>query len=334
MQCEQIASKCAEISNLYEPLQRQNVKFPPFASESIPVVSEKMVLEALQSLNASKSNRKTDVPAKVLKRIATYISKPLTFIVNNCLRQGCWPDILNRRMRVKWHGMESSERPLPGSSSQGSSFGVLEYLSQSNDSAGNIPSQDKFKFMDDLSILEVILLTNIGLASHNPKLNVPSNIPSHNQFIPSEFLKTQKYLKDINEWTESKKMELNQKKTKSLIFNFTNDKQFTTNIKLKGETVELVKESKLLGVIITNDTKWERNTNHIVKNANKMMRMLHIASKFIRNRIHLQHIYKTFVRSRLEYASTLWHSSLTVSNGDDIERIQKSALKVILKDDY
>ena len=167
-------------------------------------------------------------------------------------------------MRVKWHGLESSERPLPGSSPQGSSFGVLEYLSQSNDSAANIPSQDKFKFMDDLSILEVILLTNIGLASHNPKSNVPSNIPSHNQFIPNEFLKTQKYLKDINEWTVSRKMELNQKKTKSLIFNFTKDKQFTTNIKLKGETVELVQESKLLGVIITNDLKWERNRKYVL----------------------------------------------------------------------
>ena len=65
-----------------------------------------------------------------------------------------------------------------------------------------------------------------------------------------------------------------------------------------------------------------------------MMRMLHIASKFTRNRKHLEHIYKTFVRSRLEYASSLWHSSLTVSNRDDIERIQKSALKVIFKDDY
>ena len=60
-------------------------------------------------------------------------------------------------------------------------------------------------------------------------------------------------------------MQLNQKKTKSMIFNFTRDKQFTTNIKLKGETVEIVSESKLLGVIISNDLKWDRNTNHIVK---------------------------------------------------------------------
>ena len=140
--------------------------------------------------------------------------------------------------------------------------------------------------------------------------------------------------KDINEWTESKKMQLNQKKTKSLIFNFTKDKKFTTNISLKGEVVEIVDYAKLLGVIVSSDLKWEKNTNHIIKNANKMMKMLHIASKFTRNQVHLENIYKTFVRSRLEYASTLWHSSLTVANRNDIERIQKSAMKVIFKDNY
>ena len=265
-----------------------------------------------------------------------------TLGIESFMKNGVRPSLIpviasfleNRRMRVKWHGKESSERPLPGSSPQGSSFGILEYLSQSNDSASNVPNQDKFKFMDDLSILEVVLLTNIGLASHNPKMNVPSHIPSHNQFIPSTFLKTQEYLNEINVWTESKKMELNQKKTKSLIFNFTKDKQLTTDLKLKGEKVEIVKETKLLGAIITSDLKWDRNTNHIVKNANKMMRMLHIASKFTRNKLHLEHIYKTFVRSRLEYAATLWHSSLTVANRNDIERIQKSAMKIIFKNDY
>ncbi len=65
-----------------------------------------------------------------------------------------------------------------------------------------------------------------------------------------------------------------------------------------------------------------------------MMKMLHIASKFTRNKAHLEHIFKTFVRSRLEYASALWHSSLTVSNRNDLERIQKSAMKVIFKNDY
>ena len=51
--------------------------------------------------------------------------------------------------------------------------------------------------MDDLTILEVITLANVGLASHNIRNNIPSNIASLNQFIPSEHLKTQEYVKSI-----------------------------------------------------------------------------------------------------------------------------------------
>ena len=64
------------------------------------------------------------------------------------------------------------------------------------------------------------------------------------------------------------------------------------------------------------------------------MRMLHIASKFTRNREHLKQIYKTFVRSNLEFSSNVWHSSLTKENRQDLERVQKAALRVILGADY
>ena len=135
-------------------------------------------------------------------------------------------------------------------------------------------------------------------------------------------------------WTDKKKMVLNEKKTKVMIFNFSKNSQFTTDIKLKGETLDVVDEAKLLGTIITNDMKWNKNTQQIVKNANVKMKMLHIASKFIGNKNDLLHIYKTFIRSRLEYSCVLWHSNLSKTNVTDIERVQKSALKVILKDEY
>ena len=80
-------------------------------------------------------------------------------------------------MRVKWRGQLSSIRYLPGSGPQGSTFGVLEYLSQSNDNADNVPPEDRFKFMDDLTILEIIHLASVGLASCNIRAQVPSNIP-------------------------------------------------------------------------------------------------------------------------------------------------------------
>ena len=123
-------------------------------------------------------------------------------------------------------------------------------------------------------------------------------------------------------------------KTKQILFNFNRDRQFTTDVELKREPLEIVNEVKLLGVIISNDLKWHKNTNYLTKKVNRKMRMLHIAAKFTRNREHLKHIYKTFIRSNLEFSSTVWHSSLTVTDRQDLERIQKAAVKVILGKEY
>ena len=40
------------------------------------------------------------------------------------------------------------------------------------------------------------------------------------------------------------------------------------------------------------------------------------------------------IRSKLEQSAVVWHSSLTQKNKKDLERVQKSALKIILRDKY
>ena len=40
------------------------------------------------------------------------------------------------------------------------------------------------------------------------------------------------------------------------------------------------------------------------------------------------------MRSLLEQSATVWHSSLTQENEEDLERVQKSALKIILQERY
>jgi hypothetical protein len=111
-------------------------------------------------------------------------------------------------MKVKWHGQLSSERNLNGGGPQGSSFGLWEYLSQSNDNADCIDVEDRFKFVDDLSFLEIIYMLNVGISSYNVRAHVPSDVPTHNQVISSANLKSQSQLKAINEWTQEKKMNL------------------------------------------------------------------------------------------------------------------------------
>ena len=41
-----------------------------------------------------------------------------------------------------------------------------------------------------------------------------------------------------------------------------------------------------------------------------------------------------FIRSVCEKSCVVWHSSLTNDNSDDLERVQKTALKVIYKQSY
>ena len=45
-------------------------------------------------------------------------------------------------------------------------------------------------------------------------------------------------------------------------------------------------------------------------------------------------VYTLFVRSLLEYCCVTWHSSLTIAQADDIERVQRTSLKVILGEAY
>ena len=45
-------------------------------------------------------------------------------------------------------------------------------------------------------------------------------------------------------------------------------------------------------------------------------------------------VYKLFIRSLLEYCCVVFHSSLTHENIQDLERIQKTALRVVYGEDY
>ena len=133
----------------------------------------------------------------------------------------------------------------------------------------------------------------------------------------------------INDWTDAKQMKLNEKKTKCMLINFSKKNKFTSDLKLKGETLEIVNEARLLGVTLTSDLKWAVNTNKIVRNANIAMKSLHIAKKFTSKTSELKQIYTSKVRSHLEYGVNVWNSGLTKHQIFNIERVQKSSMKVI-----
>ena len=177
-------------------------------------------------------------------------------------------------------------------------------------------------------------MLNIGISSYNIKAHVPSDIPTHNQFIQNSNLKSQNYLEKINQWTIKQKMKLNVKKTKTMLFNFSKKHQFATKLNIMNTDIDMVKDTTLLGTVITDNLTWDRNCEELIKKGYRRLQLLIATASFTKNRKDLKDVYLTFVRSMLEQSAVVWHSSLTSKNRIDLERVQKAAVRVIMGNAY
>ena len=258
--------------------------------------------------------------------------------IENGVRPSMIPILLsffqNRHMKVKWKGLLSKVRALPGGGPQGGTLGIEEYLSQSNGNTNFLSHDDKYKFIDDLSILEILNLLSIALSNYNFQKHVASDIGIGNSYLEPKHIKSQEYLDKVSNWTRNQEMRLNCEKTKYMIFNPSKNHQFNTRLEIEGQTIEQVKEAKLLGVIIRDDLSWKSNTHFITKKAYKRMIILKNLFHFNLPIVEMMEIYCLYIRSVVEQACVVWHSSLTKGEQLDIERIQKVAMRIILQENY
>ena len=125
-------------------------------------------------------------------------------------------------------------------------------------------------------------------------------------------------------------MMINEKKTKTKIFNNTENYQCTTRLKINNQPIDVINSTKLLGTIISNDLSWDLNTSALVKKANARVELLRKVASFGTGVEDLKTVYIFYIRSLLEQSATVWHTSLKGENTSELEGIQKSAVKVIL----
>ena len=115
-----------------------------------------------------------------------------------------------------------------------------------------------------------------------------------------------------------------------MLFNTARKGDFTPKFNIGGTDIETVDQLKLLGVQVTNDLKWNANTESIHKRDYNKLWILKRLKMNGANNNEIKIIYCQHVRSILEYASVVWHSGLTQENVTNIERFQKYALSIIL----
>ena len=134
--------------------------------------------------------------------------------------------------------------------------------------------------------------------------------------------------------TVKDKMIINEAKCNIINFNFSGKNNLPQNLKLNGNTIKSVTSVKLLGVIITDDLKWEENTSLICTKVNKKLYMISKLKPFGVEIEELMIFWKVVLCPITEYAAPLWHSGLSEADDKKIEKLQKKVLGMILGTKY
>ena len=259
----------------------------------------------------------------------------------------------DRSLTVKYNGKSSSKKSMPGGGPQGTILGMFLFLILINDagfpeenrilgeritSATNkrkLIENNHWKYVDDLTLAEAIDLKNTLKDDTENTLEYPLTYHNRtNQILAPEDSDVQKQLNLLDTYCTENEMIINKKKTKVMLFNTSKKRDFTPKLKINNEEIYVVDELKLLGVMITNDLKWNSNTSYITKKGYKKLWILRRLKTFGATQEELKDIYNKQVRSIMEYAAVVWHAGLTEQNTTDIERVQKCAFSIILGKNY
>ena len=139
-------------------------------------------------------------------------------------------------------------------------------------------------------------------------------------------------LDDIVNQSAASFMNINVTKTKEMRLGVCARKQQHQDLILDGKVIEKVQSYKLLGVHVTEMLKWDVHITAMLSKASKRIHFLKQLRRVCVSTADLVIYYNCVIRSVLEYACPVWHSSLTIGQSQEIERLQKRALRCILED--
>ena len=212
--------------------------------------------------------------------------------------------LTNRTQTVKIQGRSSSPLLVWGGVPQGTNFGPIIFSAVANDSAIEAPL--RWKYVDDLTLGEIVCA----------KSNANSQLQTD--------------LDNLGAWCAENDMLPKPEKCHMMhICNLRNE-PVIPNFVLNNERINTTDNMKLLGVTMQSNLNWDTQVNQMISKASKRMYMLYVLKRFRASAEDLTSVFRMYVRPILEYASPLWHSSLTKQQSDQLELIQKRACRIIL----
>ena len=95
--------------------------------------------------------------------------------------------------------------------------------------------------------------------------------------------------------------------------------------------MELLEQTKLLGVIVTSNLSWAANTDFIVSRCNSKIWVVRRLRKLWASRADLIDIFCKQIRNILEFAAPVWNSSLVGEDISNWKELRKPSCTSFLK---
>ncbi|KAK9526064.1 hypothetical protein VZT92_016718 [Zoarces viviparus] len=130
-------------------------------------------------------------------------------------------------------------------------------------------------------------------------------------------------------WCRLNNLELNALKTVEMVVDFRKNVAPHAPINVCDSPVKVVESFRFLGSIITQDLKWELNISSITKKAQQTMYFLRQLKKFNLPKTMLVQFYRAIIESILCSSITVWYAAATAKDKGRLQRIIRSAEKVI-----
>ena len=93
--------------------------------------------------------------------------------------------------------------------------------------------------------------------------------------------------------------------------------------------LESVRSYKVLGLIIQSNLKWDEQILSTVTKASKRLYALRVLSRGGVPPADLISVYYALIRSILEYCSEVWNYAIPQYLSDELEKVQKRAMRIM-----
>ena len=207
-----------------------------------------------------------------------------------------------RSQRIKLtEGCVSEWSTVPSGVPQGTKLGPWLFLIMINNLAINNASI--WKYVDDTTASDVIRKGQVSNA----------------QTIADE----------VAEWSNGNRVKLNIDKCKELCISFASISCEFPPVAIGGGRIKVVSDAKLLGLTISSDLTCNAHITEVIKKAAKRLYFLIQLKRARISQNDLCLFYVTRVHSVIDYATPVLHYSLPAYLMQELERIQKRAMRII-----